>query len=116
MARILESYEFPDPYGDRPQNSGKYPYAEWFDGQVRELVHGEDFGVSARSMRTGLSHKAKVMREKGQLRPGRLYGDVRLNANKPDTLVIQYVVHDPATFSPAEQSEELNTRDVDEAE
>ena len=40
MAKILK--KMPKSKAD-----AMYPWAEWFDGQARELAHGKDFATSA---------------------------------------------------------------------
>tara|TARA_R110000824_G_scaffold207256_1_gene392559 strand:+ start:713 stop:1027 length:315 start_codon:yes stop_codon:yes gene_type:complete len=50
MAEILEDYKFP--------RYSKYPFDEWFDGQIRELVMGIDFDVPIPSMRASIYNAA----------------------------------------------------------
>lgn len=39
----------------------KYPWQQWFDGRAWELRRGEDFGCTARSMRSSAIQAAKRM-------------------------------------------------------
>ena len=55
MAEILDDYDF----SDHPGMRGKYPYEEWFDGQVWKLIPGEDFNVSTESLRVCIYTAAK---------------------------------------------------------
>lgn len=44
MAKVLQNY--------KPVSSSEYPWDEWFDGQTRLIVHGEDFTCTARSFQS----------------------------------------------------------------
>jgi hypothetical protein len=52
MARVLDS--FPSA-----ADSGRYPWDEWLDGQVRELIAGEDFTVGVEAFRRAAYTAAK---------------------------------------------------------
>jgi hypothetical protein len=45
MADVLEAHDFRAGHGN-----GKYPWAEWGDGEVRRIRRGEDFDVEPRVM------------------------------------------------------------------
>lgn len=51
MARILEAL----PEAHKSARVSKYPLDEWFDGQARELTHGEDFDSKPDSFRNAIS-------------------------------------------------------------
>ena len=55
MAEILENYDFP-VWG--PQEC-RYPYDEWFDGQIWKITKGIDFNCTIESMRVSLWTTAK---------------------------------------------------------
>ena len=48
MAKRLDKF----PAGLKPERPTMYPWAEWLDGSVWELHQGEDFKVSADSLKT----------------------------------------------------------------
>jgi hypothetical protein len=52
MARKIEAM-VPDG-----RASGKYPWAEWLDGDAWELVRGEDFTVTTSSLKTVIHQAA----------------------------------------------------------
>jgi len=57
MARVLD--EIPAWVFRRgPGRREQYPYDDWLDGQVHELVSGEDFTVNVRTMRSQVKRAA----------------------------------------------------------
>jgi hypothetical protein len=58
MAEILDGFNFNKNKGKKPL----YPWAEWTDGQIRQIKQGEDFHCKAQSMSVQIYNKA---REKG---------------------------------------------------
>lgn len=58
MARKLDKF----PSGLKPERPTMYPWAEWLDGSVWELHHGEDFKVSAESIKTQARVVARTTR------------------------------------------------------
>ena len=54
MAEILESYDFKS-VGGPP----RYPYDQWFDGQIWKLQYMVDFDCQVVSLRQGLYAAAK---------------------------------------------------------
>lgn len=77
MARKLDTF----PSGLEPERPSLYPWKDWLDGSVWELHQGEDFKVSADSLRT----QARVVAHK---RGGRV--EARVFNNKR-SVVLQYV-------------------------
>jgi hypothetical protein len=61
MAKQLE--KFPDGEGAAPR---RYPWAEWTDGGVWEIVRGEDYDVATENMRVNLHMKADSLGRKVQ--------------------------------------------------
>jgi hypothetical protein len=55
----------------------KYPWDEWFDGQTREMVPGEDFFTGAATFRNTFGTAA---RQRGLLAQTRITGDNRVIA------------------------------------
>lgn len=55
MSRVLEQFEF----GTTGASKGRYPWAEWTDGKIRELKHGEDFQCKPSTMATMVRGYAK---------------------------------------------------------
>ena len=51
MAEVLDSYDF-------GAATGRYPWDEWLDGQIRRLVGGTDFEVKATSLITSAKKQA----------------------------------------------------------
>lgn len=49
MAEILEGFDF-----TKPQRTAKYPYDDWFNGQVWKLKQGVDFDITAKNMQINL--------------------------------------------------------------
>ena len=78
MAKVLGSFDF-----QQSESKTKYPWHKWSDGQIWELVEGEDYLVSYGSMRSMIHMRAK--------RDSR---SVRVNATGPG-LVLQF--YDRAT-------------------
>lgn len=56
MARVVEAFAF-RRLGDNGR--GKYPWAEWTDGQTRELTKGIDFHTGTDSFRNAAYHYGK---------------------------------------------------------
>ncbi len=54
MAQVLESYDFKS-VGRRP----RYPYDQWFDGQIWGLQYMVDFDCQANSLRQAFYAAAK---------------------------------------------------------
>ena len=44
MAKVLKQHDFRSA-------RGSYPWAEWLDGQIRQLTQGEDFSCKVSSLR-----------------------------------------------------------------
>lgn len=44
MAKVLKQHDF-------RSSRGNYPWAEWLDGQIRQLTQGEDFHCKVESIR-----------------------------------------------------------------
>ncbi len=57
MAEVLKGFEFPLHPRRAKQ---KYPWDEWTDGQVWQIVRGEDFDIRTSVMRTHLSGIART--------------------------------------------------------
>ena len=74
MARKLEA--FPAAKGSR------YPWAEWLDGSVWELVQGDDFQAKTATFRTNAQTQAKK-------RGGRIRSKA-VDAAGRDAVVIQF--------------------------
>jgi len=64
------------------QNS-RYPWTDWFDGQVWEITHGEDFFVSVHSMRCQVTSAAA---RRGYLIETRTYSATK---TRPGRVVFQ---------------------------
>ncbi len=100
MARQLD--EFPEHLHYRPQNTSRFPWDEWLDGSVWELLAGEDYTVKTRSFRSNAQSVAR--KRQGRLRSALL--------PEGKGLVIQYIPEAPAageassSTSPADR--ELN--------
>ena len=78
MAKILS--HFPEAAKHSREN---YPWDEWLDGNIRELVQGEDFWIKRQSFRARAMQKAY---ERG--------GTVRMaNLGDDKTIVLQFVKH-----------------------
>ncbi len=58
MAKTLDS--FPSPYlaGGR---TAKYPWDEWLNGEIWQLLEGVDFQPKAHSFRVQVHHKAQTV-------------------------------------------------------
>lgn len=67
MARRLDDYEFAPGQG-----RSQYPWQDWLDGNVWELVRGEDFHVAPSSFR-GAAQSAAA--RKNQRIHSRIQGD-----------------------------------------
>lgn len=55
MARVIEG----NVKRRAPGRAAKYLWAEWFDGQSREMIRGDDFSVDARVFRCIASSAAR---------------------------------------------------------
>jgi hypothetical protein len=77
MARRVDN--FPDP----PSQS-KYPWDEWLDGSVWELIRGEDFKANIHSIRSAATTQAK--RRGGKV----LTRHMKARDDRPEQLYIQY--------------------------
>jgi hypothetical protein len=75
MARRLES--FPAPVGAR------YPWDEWLDGSVWELIHGEDFQSRLGTLRANAQLQAKK-------RGGRVRSKTVRTDDRREAVVIQF--------------------------
>ncbi len=53
MAKVVE--QFP-----KKTRKSKYPFDQWFDGQIWELTEGVDFKIPAPSFRGGLYNKTRL--------------------------------------------------------
>lgn len=69
MARKLETFP------EAQERSDKYPWSEWGDGSVWEIVRGTDFDTALSSMRQTVSKAAKkrgmTARTRGYKRDGK---------------------------------------------
>lgn len=63
MARVIS--EFPGNPAGRPT---KYPWKDWLDGQIWELVPGEDFHVSPSGFRSAMARQARLAGLKARTR------------------------------------------------
>ena len=71
MARKLEA--FPEtPF----RSNARYPWDEWLDGSVWELIQGEDYTTKSKSMRT--TAQAVARQKGGRLRVAELDGGKRM--------------------------------------
>ena len=57
MAKILKTFTPPARKGGRPP---EYPWADWFDGQIRVLTKGEDFHTTLHSMEVFIRRTAAL--------------------------------------------------------
>ena len=64
MSEVLDDYDFSKPRRGAPS---KYPWKEWMDGQVRQIVQGEDFDCKIISMQTLLWIKASGGEQNGHI-------------------------------------------------
>ena len=68
MARTLESFDFSQPSYKHPRGES-YPWGTWYNGEIWEIAHGEDFKceplmmerqirtrASTRGLRTKIRH------------------------------------------------------------
>jgi len=78
LAKKLRSHNFS---GRGARNI--YPWEEWFDGNIWELTHGEDFHGEAKSFRSNL-HTAAA----------KYGGKVRTNVRDNGNIVFQFYVED----------------------
>lgn len=80
MAKVLNA--FPQ---QAKHSREQYPWDEWLDGQIRQLIAGEDFWIKRQSFRARAMQKAY---DRG--------GVVRMaNMDDGKTIVLQFVKHEP---------------------
>lgn len=89
MARVIA--EFPGNSSGRPT---KYPWNDWLNGQVWELIPGEDFHVSPSGLRSAMARQAKL---RGLKVRTRLVGDPTIAESTAGCLVVQAYTPDPET-------------------
>lgn len=80
MARRLESYEFGVQRGRKPQ----YPWEQWTDGAVWQVVHGKDYQCTSGSLVVYLYHKARTQGVNVRT------SIIRGKGSKPDRVVFQF--------------------------
>lgn len=64
-------------------DSSRYPWDEWLDGDVWELVHGEDFKGRPNTFRSNARNQAKR-------RNGKIRARILKEEGQADKLYIQY--------------------------
>jgi len=52
MARVIDTFP-------APKTTSRYPWDEWLDGQIRELVAGEDFTSKPETLRQNAALQAQ---------------------------------------------------------
>lgn len=57
MSRVLKDYKPPVKGPGRPD---KYPYDDWFDGKIREVVSGKDYDCKSTTIYWCLKRAARV--------------------------------------------------------
>jgi hypothetical protein len=50
-----------DTFPDYQSSQAKYPWSDWTDGQVWQIVQGEDFTLSPKSMRMTIAARASTL-------------------------------------------------------
>lgn len=94
MAKKLE--RFPTELTSRALSI--YPWDEWFDGDVWELVFGEDFTIKTKSMRTNAQ---SVARKRG--------GRLKTGETKEGNLILQFIPPRQTTQDDDEELVDLDT-------
>lgn len=79
MAKVIQ--ELPRKHGGAGR-SEQYPYAEWLDGQIWQLVEGEDYKSKSTSMLTNIRQAAQKRDLK--VRTRFVDGGIVVQAYKPE--------------------------------
>ena len=83
MSRRLESFDFGLAAAGRPR---RYPWHEWTDGSVWEIVQGEDYNLLTENMQVNLHMRAAKEGKRVQTR--------RIRENGSERLVFQFLHED----------------------